>query len=318
VTNSPTVSVIIIFLNVEKYLEEAIESVLAQAYPAWELLLVDDGSTDASPQIAKRYVERCPDRIRYLDHEGHENLGRSATRNLGIHNANGQYIAFLDADDVWLPEKLAYQVALMETRPEAGMVYGNTLYWSGWTGHPEDSRLDFMPELGVPSGTLALPPGLLPLFLEGKAAVPCTCSLLARTEAVRAIGGFEESIRGNYEDQAFYAKMCLVVPLLVSDRCHDWYRQHTESHTQVTVREGKAPQERLEFLTWLSDYLDKNHVEDPQLWLAIRRQMWLLGKQHQADFLMRNSKRSRWLRKWLLRLEQRTLPIRIRYWLWKV
>src|SRR5690606_28181582 len=102
---SPTVSVIIIFLDAERYLNEAIRSVFDQTVSNWELLLVDDGSSDASSTIARCHAAAMPERIRYLEHSGHENRGMSASRNLGIRTARGRYVAFLDADDVWLPDR---------------------------------------------------------------------------------------------------------------------------------------------------------------------------------------------------------------------
>jgi cellulose synthase/poly-beta-1,6-N-acetylglucosamine synthase-like glycosyltransferase len=84
--HQPLVSVIMIFFNEEKFIEEAIASIIAQIYKHWELLLVDDGSTDRSTEIAKSYAEKYPEKVRYLEHENHENRGMSATRNLGISN----------------------------------------------------------------------------------------------------------------------------------------------------------------------------------------------------------------------------------------
>src|SRR2546427_10186945 len=100
-SNQPLVSVVIIFWNAERFLQEAFASVFAQTYPTWELLLVDDGSSDESTAIAQRYVEHHPGQVRYLEHPGHANRGMSASRNVGIRHARGPYIAFLDADDVW-------------------------------------------------------------------------------------------------------------------------------------------------------------------------------------------------------------------------
>src|SRR5262245_22187425 len=111
--NRPGVSAIMIFLNAAQFLQEAIWSVFAQTYDDWELLLVDDGSTDGGTDIALRYAHRYPQRVCYLEHPGHQNRGMSASRNLGIRNAKGDYIAFVDADDVWLPSKLAQQVAVL-------------------------------------------------------------------------------------------------------------------------------------------------------------------------------------------------------------
>ncbi|MCZ6672445.1 MAG: glycosyltransferase family A protein, partial [Verrucomicrobia bacterium] len=134
----PLVSVIIIFLNEERFFKEAIESVLAQTYDNWELLLVDDGSTDDSSFIARHYASQRPDQIHYLEHEGHANLGMSASRNLGVRHATGQYISYVDGDDVWIANKLERQVAILDSHPEAVMVYGPVQLWYSWTGQPQD------------------------------------------------------------------------------------------------------------------------------------------------------------------------------------
>src|SRR6188768_2785618 len=128
----PRVSAIIIFLNEECFLEEAIDSVMAQTFNDWELLLVDDGSIDASPDIARMFVRRNPRQVQYLTHPGRANRGMSASRNLGLGVASGEFIGFLDADDVWLPDKLEEQVAIMEHETTAAMVYGRTLIWRSW------------------------------------------------------------------------------------------------------------------------------------------------------------------------------------------
>ena len=114
------VSIVVAFYNAESFLAEAIDSVLAQTYTRWELLLIDDGSLDSGPEIAQRYAVQNPDRIYYLAHPGHRNLGMCASRNLGVRHSRGQYIAVLDSDDVWLPRKLEEQTALMQAHPEAG------------------------------------------------------------------------------------------------------------------------------------------------------------------------------------------------------
>src|SRR4028118_1816749 len=160
-SNKPLVSAIIIFLNEERFLPEAIESVLAQTYENWELLLVDDGSTDGSTQIALNYAERHPGKVRYLEHPDHQNRAMSASRNLGIEHAKGEYIAFLDADDVWMAHKLEQQVSILEAHPEAAMLYGNRQEWHSWTGEPEDIHRDFVPEMiGARADTLFDPPAL--------------------------------------------------------------------------------------------------------------------------------------------------------------
>ncbi len=88
--HAPRVSVICIFFQAERFFREAIDSVLAQEGADFELILVDDGSTDSSTQIAREYCALDPGRIRYLEHPGHANRGMSATRNLGLRSGAGR------------------------------------------------------------------------------------------------------------------------------------------------------------------------------------------------------------------------------------
>ena len=269
----PLISCIIIFWNAEKYIEEAIQSVFAQTYTAWELLLCDDGSVDGSTGIARRYAERYPDKVRYLDHPNHQNRGMSATRNLGIHNAAGEYLAFLDADDVWLPDKLERQLLLLESQPEAAMVYGPTQWWYSWTGNPEDRHRDYIHEIGVPTNSLLQPPTVLTRFIRTEGISPCTCSVLLRRKAVERIGGFEELFEGLYEDQAFFAKMCLSAPVYVSTECLARYRQHPESNTILAGQTGDYTLRRRIFLDWLAVYLSRQGIQDVAVWKALRREL---------------------------------------------
>lgn len=313
------VSVIIIFLNAEKFIEEAVESVLAQTYRNWELMLVDDGSTDASTAIARGYAARYPGQVHYLEHPGHRNRGKGASRNLGISRAAGEYIAFLDADDVWLPHKLEQQVAILDNQPEAAMLYGDTEYWYSWTNRPEDAQRDFIPKLGVKPNTVIEPPKLLPLYLRGKAAVPCTCSILVRRSAALEVKGFDDSFQGAnniYEDQAFYAKMCLRFPIMAVNACWDRYRQHPGSSMAVA---GKLTQEvaaRQFYLKWLANFLVKQEITDPEIWQAIQKELWLYNQPAWLSNSGRGQRIVRWIKKWLLRLEERLLPPPVRHWLW--
>jgi glycosyltransferase involved in cell wall biosynthesis len=140
----PLVSVIIPTYNRELFIAEAIESALAQTYRNTEIIVVDDGSTDRTAEIVDAYR----DSVRYYRQD---NKGPAAARNLGIHLSNGQYIAFLDSDDRWLPEKLSMQMELMHKNPSAGMIgcgehcidaRGNR-YWTGYAS-PQVSIKELM------------------------------------------------------------------------------------------------------------------------------------------------------------------------------
>jgi glycosyltransferase involved in cell wall biosynthesis len=314
--NHPFVSVIIIFLNPGSFLEEAIESVLAQTYTDWELLLVDDGSSDGSSELARKFIAQNSARIRYLEHEDHQNLGMSASRNLGIWNARGDYIAFLDADDYWLPERLEIHVRVLDSFPDVGMLYGSAKYWFSWTGRSQDQKRDFVPELRVRENTRFDPPKLLPLLLEGKAEVPCTCSILVRREIAHEIGGFEESFRGMYEDQAFYAKICLSTPVLATGDCLAWYRQHPQSNFSTAINAGTVHALHFQFLNWLKKYCDDQKVNDEVIWQTIHRQLWLYDNPSRRLFLGLSRDRLRRLKKWILRAEERLIPLKIRTRLW--
>ena len=250
---APRVSVLMPFLNTRPFIAEAIDSVLAQRGTEWELLLVDDGATDGTSDVARRYVERHQERIRLFEHPEHRSRGIGASHNVALAHARGEYIAVLDSDDVWLPYTLARRVMLLDQYSSAGMVYGNTQFWYSWSPGARSNR-DYMPDLGVESHTLLLPPTLLPLFLERRVAVPCTCSILVRRALVERLGGFEESLR-TYVDQAFYAKVALASPMVAVDECWARYRRHPRSSCTVAWSEGQSRERALAFLDWLERYL---------------------------------------------------------------
>lgn len=272
-SSRPLVSVVLIFFNSETFIEEAIESVFAQTYPNWELLLVDDGSTDSSTQIAHRYTKQYPDKVRYLEHEEHQNRGMSATRNLGIRNAKGSYIALLDSDDVWLPLKLEQQVAILNSHPEAAMVYSPSQKWYSWTGNPEDSQRDTMYEFGIQPNRVIQPPKLLTLALQGM-PTPCPSNLLFRREMAERVGGFEETYRGMYEDQAFLSKVYLQTPVFVASDCWDKYRKHPNSCVAKAREAGQADDVRQFFLTWLANYLSQQEMQHTEVWRSLQKQLW--------------------------------------------
>ncbi|HEX6699162.1 MAG TPA: glycosyltransferase family A protein [Gaiellaceae bacterium] len=119
----PLVTVVIGVYNCERYLGEAIESVLAQTHPAVELIVVDDGSTDRSGEVAESYGER----VRCIRQE---NGGMAAARNRAIPEAHGSYLSFLDADDRFPPDKLRSQLAVFAAEPELDVVYGHVTEFS--------------------------------------------------------------------------------------------------------------------------------------------------------------------------------------------
>ena len=269
---TPLVSIVTPVYNAAPFLAETIASVLAQSFDRWELLLVDDGSTDASPEIAAAHAERFPTRVRVLAHPGRANRGKSSTRNLGIRAARGEYLVFLDADDRLLPDKLARQTSLLAAHPEAGMVYGRTVYW-----FPDDrGGCDSLSKLGVKPHRLYAPPALLIQVLRDRGSVPCLCAPMVRRMLVAEVGGFDESLQHLYEDQTLLAKLCLAAPVWVDDAAGELYRQHPGSSSHAAQRAGDyhpwlPDPARRRYLDWLRGYLSHQSETDPELVRALDR-----------------------------------------------
>lgn len=120
--SSPTVSVIIPTYNRAAMLPRAIDSVLAQTFADWELVIVDDGSSDQTEQVLATYQEKLGEKLVVVRRP---HLGCSAARNQGIKVCRGRFVAFLDSDDEFLPYKLEYQLELLTEHPELGFVYGD-------------------------------------------------------------------------------------------------------------------------------------------------------------------------------------------------
>ncbi len=284
-TQKPLVSVVVIFFNAKKknFFEEAIESILAQTYDTWELFLADDGSTDESSAIAKQYVRKYPDKVHYVEHAGHANRGMSATRNLGIRHAQGDYVAFLDADDVWVPNKLEEQVALLESYPEAAMLYGKTQFWFSWSDNNPvhrfsldgSSAIDPMTITSIEFDKLIFPYTQLLIYLKDRNIYPCSCSMIMRRHIFEELGGFEEEFRNANEDMVFHSKVFLKFPVYVSSQCWDRYRIHPDSYWRTAWKEGIGQETemkgRLNYLNWLEQYLGEQQVKDPQVWKALNR-----------------------------------------------
>lgn len=275
--NQPLVSAIIIFLNEEQFLPEAVDSVLAQTYHNWELLLVDDGSTDGSSAIARQYAAQYPDKIRYLEHENHQNRGMSASRNLGIAEAKGKYIAHLDGDDIWVAHKLKEQVQILESHPEAALVYGPLHRWYTWNGNPEDvAREDFF-GFGIDgvhpySDSLVSAPKILTLFLKDGFFIPG--GILVRREIVNQVGGGEEDFRGMYEDTVVLVKICLTSAVYVSSQCWYKYRMHSEACTHVSWLQGEDNKAETRYLDWVENYLTQQGCQEREVWKALRQSQW--------------------------------------------
>ncbi|WP_246198802.1 glycosyltransferase family 2 protein [Sodalinema gerasimenkoae] len=216
----PRVSVIIPVYNGGRFLGEAIASVLAQTYTDWELIVVDDGSTEAIEPLIAPYGSR----LRYIRQE---NQGVAVARNRGLEVARGEFIAFLDQDDWFEPDKLEVQVAALQESPHLGMVH------SGWfVVDAAGERLSTVnPREGIPELDLAAWLLWKPVFLG---------AMLFRRSCFEGVGGFDKKLEKTPD-------VALVLRLILKGCQGDWvsrptvsYRQHQTNasrETRVQVRE---------------------------------------------------------------------------------
>jgi len=261
----PLVSAIVPVFNGESFIAEAIDSVLAQSYRSWELILVDDGSTDDSLLIAADYTARHTETIRLLRHPEGKHLGTAATRNLGIEHARGEFIANLDQDDVWKSSKLDEQVRIFQENPSAAMTFGPMILWSSWDDF-SGTKADRVQSFSFKANALFSPPDFLPLLLCGKNDPH---GYLVRKTAIVSVGGYEENL-GICEDWGLYAKIALKHNIYVSSKSNYYYRQHQGQSCRIVRKEGNFFAGWQPFLAWLPKYLDQCGCSEPVISRALQ------------------------------------------------
>lgn len=172
----PTVSVVIPTYNASGFIGEALESVFQQTYQDFEILVVDDGSTDDTAAVVRGFGSA----VRFIQQE---HAGPSRARNRGISEAKGSYIAFLDADDLWLPQKLEKQLALFRADPTLGLVtVGHQAFDEEGVYEPTwDKRADLFGDRNVATA----------IFLKSNVATP---TVMVPRSVLEDVGGFEEEI----------------------------------------------------------------------------------------------------------------------------
>ena len=120
---APCVTVIVVNYNQDKYISQAIESILNQTFNDYEIIIIDDGSQDNSLNIIKKIIDQSSQKINFFSHKNNQNLGISRTYSLGISKARGKYIAFLEADDVWDENYLKSKVDILDQHRDVGVVF---------------------------------------------------------------------------------------------------------------------------------------------------------------------------------------------------
>ena len=228
------VSVVIPTYNRAYCIERAIDSVLAQTHQALDIVVIDDGSSDGTRDLFEN--TRLDDRIRYVYQE---NQGVSAARNHGLSMVRGNYVAFLDSDDIWKPWKLELQLACLESLPRAGMVWTNmeAIDPSGRVIEPNHLRTmystydlfsnDELFEASYPLEEIV--PGLARVVGDGAlyfgdlfspmaiGNLVHTSTTLLRRERLKKVGGFNTELRVAGEDYEFHLRTCREGPVALID-----------------------------------------------------------------------------------------------------
>ena len=202
------VSIIIPLYNKAAYIGRALESVARQTLADHQVIVVDDGSTDDGAAEVQRHAALDP-RVRLLRQD---NAGPGAARNRGLMEASGSYVAFLDADDEWLPGFLARGVALLE-RQGPGVALAASSYYEHPSGR---SSIPLWHRRGLTDGVHRLDPSTPPQLATYLLAFLSPCSIVARTEALRRWGGYYEDRCLYAEDSYLFLKVLLNEPVVVN------------------------------------------------------------------------------------------------------
>lgn len=224
----PLISVVIPCYNAARYIESTLRSVLAQDWTALEVIVVDDGSKDGSAELVRHSFPS----VTVVEQP---NQGVAAARNHGIRRARGEWVAFVDADDIWLPGKLSAQMAAMAAFDGARMSYTAWWVWSSSEPDPEPETLQAVaaaadqPHWGGPSGWIY--PQLL---------LDCevwTSTVLMQRSLLDEIGNFDTTLRIG-EDYDLWLRASRVTPILRVARPLALYRQHPASITRSAPGEN--------------------------------------------------------------------------------
>ena len=229
--DAPRVTAIVPLYNTRAYIEQALDSALAQRYRRFEVVVVDDGSTDGSGEIVRRYVARFPRRVRLVQQP---NAGLPAARTTALYAGRGDYFALLDADDAWHPDHLAQAMDAFDADPDLGLVHANIRRIDG------EGRL-----LGVPARHWR--PGIdaYRVLALREEHVACPTAVFSR-EAVNKVGGFDPQFTHlGCEDRDLWLRIAERFRLRYLDRVAADYRVHAHGMSRNRERMARARQRLL-------------------------------------------------------------------------
>ena len=274
IPSQPKVSVIMNCLNGDKYLRAALDSVFAQTYLYWEIIFWDNNSKDRSAQIAKSYG----DRIHYFKSPKTIPLGEA--RNKAISKATGYFLAFLDCDDLWLPEKLATQIPLFLADPTVGIVISDTVFFSD-DGYAKQLYRKKKPPVG----------NVFRQLLEGNFISLET--VILRKSALNDLAELFDTRFNAIEEYDLFIRLCHQWNLAYADQVLGKWRVHSESWTWKKAHLfGDEFQLLIQKLSELYPDFDTTYksertaLEQKALWLKAH-ELWKKGDRGEASALMR-------------------------------
>lgn len=231
----PRVSVIIPARNAAGFIAEAIASVRGQTYADWEVVVADDGSTDSTASVLAALRHDLGDRLQVLQADRDAPHGVGAARNRAVAASRGRYLAFLDADDVWLPSKLAEQVAVLDAYSDVDLVFAEAFC-------VDDDLAPLEPAAaGGPVGIIgdAPRPGRVADAYAGmvrQVVFPPCLTVVTRRDALQRAGGFPERLRFQVEDAVAWARIGRQGDFFFLPRILALYRVHRGSWTAAQTR----------------------------------------------------------------------------------
>lgn len=288
---NPLVSVVMPAYNAAPYLPETIESVLAQTFNDFELLIIDDGSTDNTAEIAHQYSQQ-DSRVKLLSQE---NQGVSVARNLGIQMSLGEFVAFLDSDDQWLPDKLAVHIEHLTLQPELGISFAKIEFMS-----PEGNP---MKQFSNSSLTNLTP---IDFYYENLIITPS--NVVIRRAVFEQIGNFDPNLKGTEDAELFLRTSCNGWKVEGIDRVLTRYRTSIGGvSSQLSRMEEDWNRFNKKVQSYAPDIINKHYSQSKAFflrYLARRALRCRLPSQVGVDFMNR-SLQSDW--KLILKEPRRTL-----------
>lgn len=226
-----TVDVIIPAYNAARFLRAAIESVISQTYDDWRIILVNDGSTDGTAAIADEFQRKLGDRMLVITQA---NGGQNAARNTAVRNSSAEFLAILDADDIWLPSRLAESLTTFESHPEVGLSYG-LITWIDEAGKPLET---FVGNPRNAQGKIARS-----IYLRS-VELPCP-TVTFRRRCIDEVGLFDETMRAT-EDRDMWLRIALRYQVAFIPKVIAYYRTSANSMSSDLDRMVKGQRQFIE------------------------------------------------------------------------